>query len=107
MIEIQTCTDGRVKLRPFGDFTWTSAVSLRHLVHDAICQELDLTIDLSRVEGIDAAGLSALVGSIRRARSAGGTAQVINARPRVTAVFELAGVKDLLIRTIATADDVA
>jgi anti-anti-sigma factor len=107
MIEVQTYADGNVKLRAFGEFSCTSAVSLRHLVDDSIGHGLHLIIDLGGVERVDAEGLSALVGSARRARAVGDRAQVINVRPRVRKVFELAGVADLLIGSSATADDVA
>ena len=107
MIETITSADGRVRLRAFGEFNSTAAESLRHLLGDSLDQGLHLLIDVSRVERVDAEGLSALVGVVRRARSVGGTAQVVNARPIVTATFELAGVYDLLLGSGSTTDDVA
>ena len=107
MIETDSCGDGGVRLRAFGDFSSITAASLRHLVNDSIYHGLPLTIDLSRVERIDAEGVSALVGSVRRARSIDGTLRVVNARPRVRAVFELAGVDDLLLGSRATTGYVA
>ena len=49
MIEVQTYADGNVKLRAFGEFSCTSAVSLRHIVDDSIGHGLHLTIDLGGV----------------------------------------------------------
>ena len=83
MIETNTYADGRVRLRAFGELSGTTAVSLRHLVADSVGQGVTLIIDLRRVERIDAEGVSALVGTVRRARSVGGHAQVVNARPEV------------------------
>lgn len=107
MIETNTCADGRVRLCAFGEFGSTTAQSLRHLVGDSIRQGVRLIIDLSRVERVDAEGVSALVGAVRRARSVAGMAQVVDARPRVKATFELAGVYELLLGSDATTDDVA
>lgn len=107
MIETNTCADGRVRLCAFGEFTSTTAESLRHLVGDSLGPGVQLVIDLSRVERIDPEGVSALVGAVRRARSVGGMAQVVNARLQVRATFELAGVYYLLLGSDATTDDVA
>ena len=107
MIDTITCGDGRLRLRAFGEFSSTAAESLRHVVGDSLEQGVHLLIDLSPVERVDAEGVSALVGAVRRARSVGGTAQVVNARPLVRATFELAGVYDLLLGSGSTTDDVA
>ena len=107
MIETNTYADGRVRLRAFGEFNWATAVSLRHLVADSVGQGVTLLIDLGRVERIDAEGVSALVGTVRRARSIGGQAHVVNARPEVKATFELAGVYDMLLGSSTTTNDAA
>ncbi len=107
MVETQTCADGRVRLRAFGDITWTTAESLRHMVDDSIFQGICLIIDLGHVERIDAVGVSALVGSVRHARSVGGVARIVNVRPRVRSMLELAGVDDLILGSNVTTDDVA
>ena len=107
MIETNTCSDGGARLRAFGDFCSGTAVSLRHLVNDSVYHGLRLTIDLGRVEHIDAEGVSALVGSVRRARAIGGTLRIVNARPRVRAIFELAGVDGLLLGSNTPTDDAA
>jgi anti-anti-sigma factor len=106
MIETTTCADGSVRLLAHGELSGITAVSLRHLVADSIDQGVMLIIDLLRVDRIDADGVSALVGTVRRARSVGTQAQVINAQPEVKATFELAGVYDMLLGSI-TADDTA
>ncbi len=107
MIETQTCPDGSVRLRTFGDITWTTAESLRHTVGDSLFPGVCLIIDLGHVERIDAVGVSALVGSVRHARSVGGVAQVVNVRPRVRLVLEFAGAERFLLGSTVTTDGVA
>jgi anti-anti-sigma factor len=107
MIETNTYKDGRVRLTAFGEFSGATAVSLRHLVVDSVGHGVMVIIDLHGVERIDAEGVSALVGTVRRARSAGGDAQVVNARPEVEASFQLAGVCDLLLGSSTTTNDAA
>jgi anti-anti-sigma factor len=107
MIESYTCADGRVRLRAFGEFSGATAVSLRHLIADLVGPGVMVIIDLRRVERIDAEGLSALVGTVRRTRSVGGDAQVINARPELKTTFELAGVYEVLLRSRTTTNDAA
>src|SRR5580658_6915818 len=104
MIETNTYTDGCLRLRAFGEFRGATAVSLRHLVGDAVGQGVMVIIDLRCVECIDAEGVSALVGTVRRARWVGGDAQVVNARPEVEATFQLAGVYHMLLGSSTTND---
>jgi anti-sigma B factor antagonist len=56
-----------------------------------------LTVDLSEVDFVDAAGLSALVGSVRRVRALGGTAELRRPRAGVRRRMELVGMNRLLI----------
>ena len=105
MIETNTYADGCVRLRTFGEFSGATAVSLRHLVADSVGQGVTIVIDLHRVERVDAEGVSALVGTVRRARSVGGHAHVVNVRPEVEATFQLAGVYDLLLGSSTTTND--
>jgi anti-anti-sigma factor len=107
MIETNTYADGRVRLRAFGDFSGATVVSLRHLVVDSVGQGVMLVIDLRCVERIDAEGVSALVGTVRRARSVGGDARVVNAGREVKATFRLAGVCDMLLGSSTTTNDAA
>jgi anti-anti-sigma factor len=107
MIETNTYTDGCVRLRAFGEFSGATAVSLRHVVVDAVGQGVMVIIDLRGVECIDAEGVSALVGTVRRARWVGGDAQVVNARPEVEATFRRAGVLDMLLGSSTTTNDAA
>jgi anti-anti-sigma factor len=84
------------------------AVSLRHAIHDSLQPGVVIVIDLSRVDFIDAVGMSALVGSVRRVRAVGGEAQICNATPQVRQRMELVGVYRLLTHSSArNGNDVA
>ena len=50
-----------------------------------------ITIDLSLVSFLDAAGLSLLVSALRRARSSGGSVVLANIPPRVSRVLDVTG----------------
>ena len=56
-----------------------------------------LVLDLSAVERIDAAGVSALIGLYRDASEAGQRFAVVNPRPQVTQVLALLGLEKVLI----------
>jgi anti-sigma B factor antagonist len=56
----------------------------------------DLTLDLSRVVFIDAAGLSGLIQVRRELASTGRRLRIVGATPRVARTFVLAGVAGLL-----------
>jgi anti-anti-sigma factor len=105
MIETQTRSDGRIVLRPFEDLDWAGSLALRHLVHDALSPGLDVVIDLREVDHVDAVGLSAIAGVIRRVRAVGGETDLCNPRPRVRRRLELAGIYQLLLRRPARTGD--
>lgn len=108
MIETQAGPNASVHLRPFGNLDWIGAMSLRHVVQDALRPGVQLVIDLSRVRSIDAVGVSALVGSVRRVRAVGGEVQISNPVPGVTRRLELAGVYRLLLYCVPrSGNDVA
>jgi anti-anti-sigma factor len=80
---------------------WIGATSLRHAIHDWLRPGVDILIDLSRVDFIDAVGMSALVGCVRRVRKVGGEAHICNATPHVRQRMELVGVYSLLTHVSA------
>jgi anti-sigma B factor antagonist len=101
MIEIETnVAKSSVVCRPTGDLDVYTAVPFRHVISQLMRPRLEVTIDLDRLEFIDACGVSALVGTIRRVRAAGGSARLINPNRMVERVLRLAGV-DHLIETTA------
>ena len=81
MIETHLLADSGIVCRPSGSLDWIAAVSLRHAVGHSIQPGVDVIVDLSRVEFIDAVGISALVGTVRRVRALGGQANICGASP--------------------------
>ena len=98
MIETQVLADSSIVCRPSGSLDWIAAVSLRHALGDSLRRGVDVVIDLRRVEFIDAVGISAIVGIVRRVRAVGGHAQICGASPQVRRRLQLAGVYRLVMR---------
>ena len=92
MIDIRTDRDATVILKPMADLDWIGAVSLRHVIEDALHPLIRIVVDLEGVQHIDAVGISALIGSFRRARSVGGELHVMNPQPGVRRALQLADV---------------
>jgi anti-anti-sigma factor len=108
LVETHLGADSSIVCRPSGGLDWNAAVSLRHAIHDSLRPGVAIIIDLSRVDFIDAVGMSALVGSVRRVRAVGGEAQICNVTSRVRQCMELVGVYRLLTHSSArNGDDVA
>ena len=108
VVDTHVGADSSIVCRPSGGLDWIGAVSLRHAIHDSLRPGVDIIIDLSRVDFIDAVGMSALVGSVRRVRAVGGEAQICNVTSRVRHRMELVGVYRLLTDSSArNGNDVA
>jgi anti-anti-sigma factor len=105
VVETRARVDCSIVCRPSGGLDWIGAVSLRLAVHDALRHGIDILIDLSRVDFIDAVGMSALVGCVRRVRAVGGEAVICNATPHVRQRMELVGVYNLLTHASARNDN--
>ena len=54
---------------PSGDLDLDGSFELRHIITKVLEPEVNVIIDLRRVNSIEAEGLSALVGSARRVRA--------------------------------------
>jgi anti-anti-sigma factor len=91
VIETRLLADSSTVCRPLGALDWIAAVSLRHVISDCLRPGVEVIIDLSRVEFIDAVGISAIVGSVRRVRAVGGRAEIRGSAPAVRWRLELAG----------------
>ena len=96
MIQIENCEDSTTVVRLSGDLDLVSSFHLRHVVCDLLEPGLNLVIDLRHVGTIEAVGVSALIGSVRRVRASGGKAQVVNAKPRVRWLFQILGLDQLI-----------
>jgi anti-anti-sigma factor len=77
-------------------------VSLRHAIGDSLQPGVEVIIDLSRVEFVDAVGISAIAGSVRRVRAVGGHAQLCGASPEVRGRLELTRIYRLVMRCSPT-----
>jgi anti-anti-sigma factor len=107
MIETQLLPDSGIVCRPSGGLDWIAAVSLRHVIGDLLRPGVKVVIDLSRVDTIDAVGMSAIVGSLRRVRAVGGRAEICGASGQVYRRLQLAGLDRLLSCSGTTDDDAA
>jgi anti-anti-sigma factor len=92
VIETELLADFSIVCRPSGSLDWIAAMSLRHIIGDSLRPGVKVVIDLSRVDFIDAVGISAIVGSVRRVRAVGGQAEICSASGEVRRRMELAGV---------------
>jgi anti-anti-sigma factor len=89
MIDIKTRPDTTLECKPLGAIDWRSSTTLRHAVHEAMCPGHKIIIDLGQVAYIDAVGLSAIIGIVRRAPAVGATVALSNARPPVRRRIDL------------------
>jgi anti-anti-sigma factor len=105
VVETRVRADSTIVCVPSGGLDWIGAVSLRHAIDHSLRPEVDIIIDLSRVEFMDAVGMSALVGCVRRVRAVGGEAQICNATSHVRQRMELVGVYRLLTHCPASNGD--
>jgi anti-anti-sigma factor len=101
VVETYVRADSSIVCRPSGGLDWIGATSLRHAIHDSVRSGVDIIIDLSRVDFIDAVGMSALVGSVRRVRAVGAEAQICNPSSDVRRRLELVGIYGLLTHSSA------
>jgi anti-anti-sigma factor len=108
VVETYVRADSSIVCRPSGGLDWIGAMSLRHAIYDSVRPGVDIIIDLSRVDFVDAVGMSALVGSVRRVRAVGGKAQICNPSSDVRRRLELVGVCGFLTHSSArNGNDVA
>jgi anti-anti-sigma factor len=78
--------------KPWRRLDWVAATCLRHVINDSLRPGIELVIDLSHVDWVDAVGMSALLGSIRRVRASGSRVLVCNIQPAVRRRLEVAGI---------------
>lgn len=108
MIDIESRVDSDAAIIPSGNLDWIGASALRHAVDDVLRLRVNFVIDLGRVSRVDATGISALVGSIRRARSLGLDACIVGPRPSVQRQLELVSIDQLVLcSSIESGNDAA
>jgi len=81
MIDTYVGWDLSIVCKPTGRLDCSGAAALRHEVHTVLHPEVNLHIDLRHLNFVDAIGMSALVGSVRRVKAVGGKARIQNASP--------------------------
>lgn len=97
--------ESSVLIKVWGNLDWMGAVTLRHVVHDAVQPGMQTLIDLSHADAIDAVGISALVGTVRRVRASGGTARICNVPSGLRRYMDVAGVTEMLTPAVALNGD--
>jgi anti-anti-sigma factor len=102
VIETQLLADSSIVCRPLGSLDWIAAASLRHVMGDSLRPGVVVIIDLSRVEFVDAVGITATVGSLRRMRAVGGRTDICGASPEVRRRLQLTGVDRPVMRCSTT-----
>jgi anti-anti-sigma factor len=107
VIETDRCASRDIVCRPTRGIDWAAAMALRDTVRNRLQPGVELVIDLSRVDFIDAVGINAVVSAVRLARALGGTARICNARPQVQRRMVLVGVYRLLMRGTTVSADAA
>jgi anti-anti-sigma factor len=105
MIETKISPTAGIQLKPLHDLDWIEAMSLRHILHDVLRPGSKVLIDMSQVDHIDAVGMSALVGSIRRVKAVAGKVELLNIRAHVRRRLELVGVYHLTLPALSASSD--
>lgn len=87
---ITSTSSGEVVIAPEGRLDATSAPVLREQLLTQVQKgNVRLVVDLSGVDLIDSAGLSALVSGLKAARRAGGTLQIARPSKQVRSILKL------------------
>jgi anti-sigma B factor antagonist len=95
MVELKSQVDGHAVVTPMGNLDSIGATALRHLVDDLLCLRMGFVIDLRRTNRIDATGMSALLGTIRRAQALSVDVSIMNPRPSIERQLGLVGLHAL------------
>jgi anti-anti-sigma factor len=99
MIETRLTGESSAVLKVWGNLDWSGAVILRHLVGDLVRPNMQLLIDLGRLEDLDGVGVSALLGTVRRLRAVGGTTRIENFPMRLLPALGASGAVRVFSRT--------
>lgn len=94
-VETKVDADGYALVRPDGELDASSVAPFRQVVAD-LTDTGALVIDLADVPFIDAVGLGAIVGGVRRAREHGTRVAVARARPGVREILHDAGMERIV-----------
>ena len=87
---------GHILVTVVGEVDIATVGLLRECLAGLARRGLPLIIDLDQVSFMDATGLGALVGGVRRAAAHGASLHVVCARPQTRKLIQLAGLEDRL-----------
>jgi anti-anti-sigma factor len=90
VIETVVTSECSVMCRPIGDLDWVGAVHLRKAVAGILQSEVDLVIDLSKVDYLDADGIGTLRNSIELVQLVGGNTRFCGMSLQVAVALEFA-----------------
>jgi len=86
--------DGQLQMTLAGDLDIYVAAEARVALLEALAQEADMTLDLSTVESVDAAGVQVLLAARRSAEEQGLSLRWVNPSRAITDVIQLMGMSD-------------
>jgi len=102
-VDVTSAPDGRTTVRLAGDFDIVLAESARNAINRLVSSALDITVDMSRVTFLDAAGARFLTEEQQRAKATGGDLVVTHPSRPVRRVLDLLSKQGLTV-PVADAD---
>jgi anti-sigma B factor antagonist len=82
-------------LRPVGILNATCANKLRGIIGDSIqAKQVNILIDCAGIEFMDSMGLSCLIMSLKKVRTAGGSLALTNTNSQIRLLLEVAALED-------------
>ena len=94
----------RVVVRPRGELDVSTVADLQDALIHACGSGLDVVVDLTDVDFVDACTLGVLVATSGRLAAGGCPLSIVGAGPKVRRVFHLTGLDELLTAPPGTAD---
>ena len=91
MIETVVTSENSVICRPIGDLDWVGAVYLRDAVAGILQPGVELVLDFSMVDYVDADGIVALQNSMELVQLVGGDTRLCGMTPPVSDTIKFAG----------------
>ena len=87
---ITTTSSGEVVVSPRGRLDMVTAPNLREQLRTQVQRgNIDVVVDLSGVDLIDSAGLSALISGLKAARQAGGSLRIVRPSKQARSILKL------------------
>ncbi|CAB1128687.1 anti-sigma F factor antagonist (spoIIAA-2); anti sigma b factor antagonist RsbV [Candidatus Hydrogenisulfobacillus filiaventi] len=98
MTVVHSVQGNRIVVALKGELDLTTAGPLREALDQLLDRHpgRDLVLDLAEVPFVDSSGLGVILGRYRRVRQEGRQLAIVNPRPHVRAVFDMAGMDTLM-----------